>query len=156
MVKTWRTSRWAHFVVIQDYIQAPWTAFCRIKLCTKRRVVRPSFLTIQFAIEIGRRSKMSKDHTQVFPKSAAPGPKVATGGGGSWLVSPSCSPFLIVNCSYFALFFLITCDLGLFLDVSCSSWSILALWHRAAILGWLITAAQWKNQLLRHIHVPLK
>ncbi len=80
-------------MVIQDYIQAPWTAFCRIKLYTKRQAVRPSFLTIQFAIEIGRGSKMSKDQTQVFPKSAAPGPKVATGGGGSWLVSPSCSPF---------------------------------------------------------------
>ncbi len=32
-------------------------------------------------------------HLRVFPKSAAPGPKVTTGGGGGWLGSPSYSPF---------------------------------------------------------------
>jgi hypothetical protein len=44
-------------------------------------------------------------------KSGTSGPKLATGGGGGWLV----------NCSYFALFSIVICDLGLFIDVSCSS-----------------------------------
>ncbi len=57
---------------------------------------------------------------------------------------------LTVNCSYFALFSLNTCDLDVFLDVNYSSWSSLAFWHYAAILGWLITAAQWKNYLMWH------
>jgi hypothetical protein len=63
-------------------------------------------------------------------KSAILGPKRATGGGGGWLL----------NCSYFALFSIVICDMGLFIDVS-----------YAAILGWLLTAAQHKNQHPRHI-----
>ncbi len=79
------------------------------------------------------------------------GPKVTTGGWGGWLGSPFWAPLLLtVNCSYFALFFIIRHDLGLFIDVSCSSWSNLAFWCYAAILGGLITASQHKNQHPRH------
>jgi hypothetical protein len=37
---------------------------------------------------------------------------------------------------------------GFFLVADCSSWSILVFWHYAAILGWPISAAQWKTSLL--------
>jgi hypothetical protein len=41
-------------------------------------------------------------------------------------------------------------DGGCFLDADYSSWSFLVFWHYAAILGWLISAAQQKNQPPRH------
>jgi hypothetical protein len=56
----------------------------------------------------------------------------------------------ILDNSSFALFFLIKSDLVLFIDVSCSSSSSLAFGCYAAILGWLLTAAQPKIQHLRH------
>ncbi len=51
---------------------------------------------------------------------------------------------LAVYISYFALFSLIIWVLGDILDENCSSWAILAIYHYAAFLGWLIYAAQWK------------
>ncbi len=41
-------------------------------------------------------------------------------------------------------------------NVTCSSCSILAFWHYAAILGWLITTAQWKNKLPRRKMLRIK
>jgi hypothetical protein len=55
-------------------------------------------------------------------------------------------PSLAVNTSYFALFSLVIWFLDDFLDVNCSSWSVLAFCHYAAFLGWLISAAQWKKK----------
>jgi hypothetical protein len=67
-------------------------------------------------------SDLSKTHhLRVFPKSAGPGPKAATGGGGDGLGCQLVPPLLAVNCSSFDLFFLIISNLGIFIDVSFSS-----------------------------------
>jgi hypothetical protein len=55
-------------------------------------------------------------------KSAGSGPHVATrGGGGMAWVAILSPPLPTENLSYFAMFFIVICDLGLFIDVSCSS-----------------------------------
>ncbi len=56
----------AHFVGFKTISKAPWTPFCRIKLCTKdqRWVEVPLFLTIQFAIRNRHGAKMPKDYTR--------------------------------------------------------------------------------------------
>jgi hypothetical protein len=49
---------------------------------------------------------------------------------------------------FFFSFSLITWVLGDILDANCSSWSIVAIYHYAAFLGWLVSAAQWKICIL--------
>ena len=88
---------------------------------------------------------------RVFPKICGSWPQShhwGVDGDGFFCLGRHLGPPSLCNklFLFFALFFIVTCYRGILIDVSCSSWSNLAFWCYAAIVGWLLTAAPHKNQ----------